>query len=346
MMNVSWKTEGIRSMPMCMRSFVLTALTLSMGGCASLPDLSGYTSATNQLRQSVKSAGDAVSTEIDMLKFECKESGAAESTVKKLDKANKDFQEYWDKRNKAMMALVDYAASLEAIADSGKNGGQSAKAVGDSVEGLLGKLGIVRVATVAGVATDTIEMIYGEVAIVRAQNSLQESLEKTGPIMEEIVKIIEIDNGKLKISFEIAIDAQTAQLQRDYESVRKDGVRNDLILLRKYRNKALVEELKMSDKDKNKTKIDALAKELSIIDQQLAWLDPEWVSYKAKRDELEKRKRLGLQLIQSSSSALNAWKNSHEKLFEAVKKKHSPNIQEVLAVASDIEDLIKKWGEL
>ena len=320
---------------------------LSIVGCATLPDLSGYTAATDQLRQSVKSTGDAVSTEIDIVSLAFKESGDdVAAVVKKLEKSKKDFEKHWADRNKAMTAIVGYTGSLEEITNSGKEGKESAIALGNSVENLLKTIGVVPGAQIAGVAKETIAFIYDEVAKVKAQNALDESIRKTGPIMEKIVEIIEKDYLAMKNSFEIAINAQMAELNRNNESVRAKGQRYEFRTLRKCRNKALLEELKRPDSQRHSQKIKDLAQDISIIDKRLSFLNPEWEVYRENLQDLQKRRRVGLRLIQASSKALVSWKNTHAKLANAVKKKKTPSVHEVVAAAADIQSLIKKWGEL
>ena len=319
---------------------------LSIVGCATLPDLSGYTAATDQLRQSVKSAGDAVSTEIDIVSLAFKESGGDDAAVQKLEKSKKDFEKHWADRNKAMTAIVGYAGSLEEITNSGKEGKESAIALGNSVENLLKTIGVIPGAQIAGVAKETIAFIYDEVAKVKAQNALDESIRKTGPIMEKIVEIIEKDYPAMKNSFEIAINAQMAELNRNNESVRANGQRDEWRTLWKYRNKVLLEELKSPDSQWNSQKIKDLAQDISVIDKRLFILNPEWEVYRKNLQDLQKRRRVGLRLIQASSKALVSWKNTHAKLANAVKKKKTPSVHEVAAAAADIQSLIKKWGEL
>lgn len=324
----------------------VSAFTLSLVGCATIPDLSGYTAATDQLRQSVKSAGESVTTEIDLVSLVFKESGGDATTISKLAKAKDDFQKQWEERNKAMTAIVGYAGSLEAIASAGKDGKESAKALGDSIDGLLSTLGIVPGAQLAGVAKETIQIIYAEIAKVKAQESLEKSLQATGPIMEQMVVIIEVDSDALKGSFEIAINAQISQLQRNNEPVRNGSERDDLIKLRNYRNKALIAELKQPDPKSHAKKIKEITEDISVIDTRLSALNPEWVSYTNDLNELQRRKRIGLGLMQASSKALTAWKSTHVKLADAVKNKRSPSIHEVISSANDIQQLVKKWGEL
>jgi hypothetical protein len=245
-----------------------------------------------------------------------------------------------------MNAIADYASSLEAITNAGKEGKESAKALGNSVEGLLGALGIVPGTQIAGVTKETVEFIYGEVSKVRAQNSLEKSLKKTGPIMENIVAILEKDSNLVKSSFEIAINAQISQLRRNNAPVRTGGERDDLIKLRTYRNKAIVDELKRPHPKNHAKQLKELTQDISIIDMRLSILTPEWVSYSKDLKDIQKRKRLGLGLIHASSRALTTWKSSHVKLSDAVKKNESPSIHELIAAANDVQALIKKWGDL
>lgn len=328
---------------------ILLALVVFLivgSGCATLPDLSKYTAATDQLRQSVRSAGDAVYSEIDIVSLTCKESGADAAVIQQLEKSKKNFEKHWSYRNKAMTAIVGYAASLEEITNAGKKGKKSAIALGNSVEKLLKTIGVVPGAQIADVSKETIGFIYNEIAKVKAQKALDKSIRNTGPIMEKIVEIIEKDSLAMKKSFEIAINAQITELNRNNEPVRANGQRDELRKLRKYRTKALLEELKNPDSQRHSQIIKDLVQDISIIDKRLSILNPEWEVYRENLQELQKHRRIGLRLIQESSKALVSWKNTHAKLADAVKKKKTLSIHEVVAAAADIQALIKKWGEL
>ncbi|MBU0910166.1 MAG: hypothetical protein KJ717_11420 [Proteobacteria bacterium] len=331
---------------MLRKPLIVTILALSIGGCANLPDFSGYTTATDQLRQSVKSAGDAVATEIDLTSSAFKESGGDSSTITRIENSKAEFEKHWGYRNGAMTAVVEYTNSLEEITTAGKQGAESAKAVGDSIEGLLKTIGVVPGAQLAGVAAETIEKIYGEVAKVRAQNSLEQSLREAGPIIEEIVTIIERDTKSLETSFEIALNAQLSQLKRENEPLQPGGEREELLKLRTYRDKALLDELKYPASTGHADKVKGLMSDISIIDNRISILNAEWTAYNDSFDEIQKRRRVGMGLIQASSKALGAWKSAHNKLASAIKQKKTPSIQEVVATANDIQELVRKWGEL
>ena len=191
-------TARPRCIPRVGMQLAATVFILSLSGCANLPDLSGYTAATDQLRQSIKSSGDAVAAEIDLLSLAFKESGGGENTVTDLQNAKTEFQKHWEYRNKAMTALVGYARSLEEITSAGKEGKKRAKALGDSIEGLLKTIGIFPSGNVVGVAREITQFAYSEIAKIKAQDSLYESLSETGPIMEKIVEIIEKDSQALR----------------------------------------------------------------------------------------------------------------------------------------------------
>ncbi len=327
-------------------SLLIAVCVLSLHGCANLPDLSGYTAATDQLRRSIKSAGDSVATEIDLVSLMFEESDGDKSTIETLGDAKKDFLKHWEYRNNAMTAIVSYAGSLQEITNAGKEGNESAKALGDSIKGLLNTIGIVPGTQITGVLAETVEFLYGEIAQVKAQGSLEKSLRRTGPIMEKLVEIIEKDTIKIKTTFEIALNAQKEQLRRNSEPVRVGGERDDLIKLRKYRNMALVEELQKEDSKQDSQKIKNLTQDLSVIEGRLTNLNPEWSNYRNELQKLQKRQRVGLCLIQASSKALGVWKNAHVKLAEAVGKKKSPSLHEVIIASNDIQALIKKWGEI
>src|SRR5215207_2436930 len=99
----------------CPRVLFLSAAIALLAGCTTLPDTQPFTDATVGLRRAVAASGSAVV------------SGLKTAPLPAVSAQGKKLEEAWAVRNKAMSALVAYASSLQAIADAGQEGAESAK---------------------------------------------------------------------------------------------------------------------------------------------------------------------------------------------------------------------------
>ena len=170
------------------RTITSTAIMIALiiqTGCAPLPDLSGYTAATSTVRQSVASAGTAVSSEADR----AGEVMIGPANIEALRKAKAEFDTSWAKNRRAMDAMVRYASSIEAIAAAGNQGAKSAGAVADQLQGLIGALGL-PIAPAVGVVLNTGEKLFAQLALVRAAKSLKASLAAADPAVRELQGIL------------------------------------------------------------------------------------------------------------------------------------------------------------
>lgn len=104
---------------------MLVLVTGLLGGCATLPDTSGYTAATIQVKYAVATTGEVVEAEL----VAAKDAGATTANTASVEK----FNAAWAQTVKSLDGMVAHAQSIEQIVDAGNKGSESAKQVaGDS----------------------------------------------------------------------------------------------------------------------------------------------------------------------------------------------------------------------
>jgi hypothetical protein len=153
-----------------------------LGGCTSLPDTSGYTAATIQVKQAVATTGDVVESEF-------LSAIRADATTANLESVKK-FKAAWAATTRSLDAMVAHAQSIEQIVDAGNRGAASARQVADSVKTLVDTVKVDALTgasgTVFALSADTVAFVYGEYSKHVSAKSLEEALDKFGP---SIVKI-------------------------------------------------------------------------------------------------------------------------------------------------------------
>ena len=175
-----------------------------MAGCASLPDTSGYTAATIQVKEAVGTAGDVIQAELESAR-KAKATTADEESGKKLKAA-------WAATMTSLDAMVAYAQSVEQIVDAGNKGAESARQVADSVKRLVDGVTVNTIAGAGGtlvkLSTDTFSFVYGEFAKHNAAKSLDEALAKSAPSMVKISALVKAQVADVRTLFVEQIEAQ------------------------------------------------------------------------------------------------------------------------------------------
>ena len=127
--------------------FLVFLSSLLFTGCTTLPDTSGYTIATIQVKQVVATTGDVVKEElISAMNVE-----ATSADVSLLQ----DFEMVWTITQRSLDGMVVHAQSIEQIVDAGNKGSESAKAVADSVKNLVDT---VKVDSISGTTAKVFEL--------------------------------------------------------------------------------------------------------------------------------------------------------------------------------------------
>jgi hypothetical protein len=289
-------------------------------GCGSLPEVGPFAEASAQLRSGVASSGDAVVAEVRRI-----EGGA---------KLSDKLAAEWAARVKMCEALVRYADSLQAITKAGGEGRQAVQSIADSATALAKAAGIVLPAagTVA-VAVDAAKFIYAQIALARAANALEDSLETVAPAVEEVAVHIARDLKSLEKILDTA-----AGTSRNALRTRHSGMLG-------FRGR--VDELRSAAYSKVGNAPPAtLTRELDEINKLMDATRPLNEAYEKELLDMEKRRNAASALIRASSDAIGQWGVAHRQLVVAVKTRSPVNAQSLIDASKEIRDLVKRMREL
>jgi hypothetical protein len=308
---------GKRGIPLLLLGIELW-LVAGITGCAPLPKVGPFVEASNQLRSAVAASGTTVEAELRLMP-----DGARYAD---------QLEQQWEARNKAFVAMVAYANSLQAIVDAGNEGAASAQKVADSVSGLAAAAGM----TLPGapqaiaVATDAVKFISAQIALVRGAKSLEQALETAQPAVEAITDLVAADLQDLEVIFVAASKAND-------NAVRTSDEFRDLLGYRVQ----LVKQIGKSDPADPNT-CDRQVQLGQMLQATDAWLS----QYLARRKEIDDRLRLGRALIQATLQSARDWGIAHGNLITALKERRPVNMDSLVQAALEIQNLVRKVREL
>lgn len=310
--------------------FCLAAAVALLSGCATLPDTQGFTDATVSLRRAVASSGSAVVSELKTAPLP-----AVSEQAKKLETA-------WSTRNKTMSALVDYANSLQAIADAGNKGAESAKKLADAANTLTQSLGAASFGTsaAASLAVDTFSYAYGQIAKARAARSLEASLAEVQPAVERIAALFGAD---LTASDEIVIVA--VRLKRDALATANQselGYRRQLLATQHELMGAIQSDLAEKKTPSSLTRVEELNRVAQLLTPMESWNS----KYESQQAAIAERGRLAHEIIVATQSAFADWATAHARLLVATRTKRLPSVSELMEATARINELVERYRNL
>lgn len=318
---------------------LISALLLS--ACADLPDLTGYSAATTQVRQSVAVAGNAVGAEI-------RNAGAAMSGDPQttVEGAADKFDASWKKTVAGMDAMVDYAASIEAIAQAGNSGEESAEAVAAQVSGLAEALGDIfapagAIGALVDKARDAIGFVGGQIARIEGAKSLERAIELSGPSIIRLQELVQAQTNDARTLFESALRAQEDALLTNHSEAL--GVRTAVRISEK-RSLGQLAAL-AATQPRNDATIATVKADLGRSRELLAAAQPELTEYDAALARIAARRTAGMALLDACDTALAAWGTAHVKLVEAIRNHRPATLASLNAAVTDLRELVKQWRE-
>jgi len=282
-----------------------------MAGCSTLPDTSGYTAATIQVRQAVATTGDVVRQEV-LSTYRVQAAAGGENAVTNFDAA-------WAASMKSMDAMVAHAQSIEQIVDAGNQGAESARAVADSVKHLVDAVNVDALsgtsASLARLSTDTVAFVYGEYSKYVAGSSLDDALTKFGPSIIKITTLIQAQVGDAGRLFDEQIEAQVQLLAQ--------GLR-----------------------DNNPNVIAKAKTMIADVEAGREMTAPRMAAYEAKLQTIRQREKAGRSIIGSAENAVAAWGIAHQEMARAVRERKKFSVESLNEAVAEIRTLIQRWREL
>jgi hypothetical protein len=299
--------------------FLFSAL---VAGCGTLPDAKPFADATNTLSVAVKSSGQAL---VDSLR----DAGSVAPTDQaEYEKIIKDFEGAWSIRVKAAQGAVAYSDSIVDLIAAGKEGAETVKRVGDSLQALAGAVNVPLAAPAVGVIGDIARFLADRVAIVSASKSLEEAVAQAQPAIDRIAEHLADESDKqLKPSLRRAYENIVSGIKSQYDA-DNDFAQSFAKKRAEFRQKAISDPKmipQLQEFDRVQTTV---AMSLKERDQKI---DQATSAYKAR-----------LQLVNALSTATTAWAFAHRDLAGAIREKRKVNATELQETVVDLKELIRK----
>jgi hypothetical protein len=317
---------------------MLAAAGLAIAACTTLPDTSGYTTATISMKQSVVSAGAILRTELGRLPQRLPAGNLRDNATT----AGANFDAAWLKTTASLDGAVAYAESIQAITRSGNQGGESVRQVADSLGELAGAVGVLPAAPIVKLATDTLVTVGRQIALVRATRSLERSLEESAPLIRAFGGEMATQVIGARQIFVDAIGIERDSLNRQYQS----AVTSDQVLIE--REDRLVRQLAAlaaatQDDAAERGRVEA---NLERVRAARTALRPFVTAHSSGMEDVATRERAGIELFAATEAAVRNWQAAHASLVSAVRDRRPVSFESLQAASVEIRALIERWRDL
>ena len=299
----------------------LLLLVTTTVGCATLPDVSPFASASRQLAGAMKAGGSAVSEDLH--------------ATTGLETRAKQFDQAWAARNDVMRAVVAYSDGLVAIVRSTGEARDSARALADKVGALAQVAGVAQpgAGTAGAVASDTAAFIWAQIALVRGAASLGEALTMAQPVIDRLTELITTDNRDLASIVRGAAIAQRTALDAAYNE--PFGYAGTLA-----RRRTMLRAKGYGELSK-----DEIA-ELARIDELMVPANAQLQKREEQLLRIDRRERASLQLIAATRDAMERWAAAHRDVALAIQERKAVSVESLTDATIELRELVKRMREL
>jgi hypothetical protein len=266
----------------------------------------------------------------------------------------------------SLLGIVSYAGALSNLVDKGNSGEKDALQITKSLTDILELIKAEPVASIVGITADGVAKINGQIARVRAANSLQKIMVEASPILEEYGVMLPKLLDELKLYNRSVFQAKrqllvmpntmnktigdySNELEKEYINIYRE-----ITLIANYKN------------TKSPATLDTLkSMDAFITDGKSAISRQSDLLAKSKDNEKERERILPIvekvranqvkyledystvnQLLDKSKDAIRAWLKTHNDIQEQLEKKSLPNFQELIEIVDDLKTIREKLKTL
>lgn len=201
--------------------FTVLCLLAVLAGCATLPDMKGF---TDQTATMVASVNSGVEESQDL--FKAAEGNNTVSIQRLLTS--------WNATANCTKGVLAYSAALSAVVDAGNKGKESATQIGNAVNGLLK---VVEQAPIASGVVAGVASISGEVIMIKSSYDLKHAVEAAEPSVNASARIVRNQIEDLKeLYLSTGQDLRTileASGKADYAKYYNEMAAEELLLVQK-----------------------------------------------------------------------------------------------------------------
>jgi hypothetical protein len=298
----------------------LPLVLLLAGGCAALPDLSPFATASRELAGAVKTSGAVVTEDLQ--------------ASPGLEAEAKTFERAWAARNDAMRAVVSYSDGLVAIVKATGDARASARSLADKLGVLASAAGVVQpgAGMAVNVAADTAAFVWAQIALAKGAGSLEEALGHAQPAIDRLADIMTRDTDDLG-----KIIRGSALLQRNTLGVTF----GDAVGYRK-----TVAQRRSELRNKFGRLTEAELAELKRIDEMMIPVNVEIQKFDEQRTRIDRREKANLQLVAATGDALARWAAAHREVALALQNRRPVSVESLTGATVEVRALVTRAREL
>jgi hypothetical protein len=306
-----------------MRSAIAGLALLALtSGCGTLPDAKPFADASATLVVAVKSSGQALGDSL-------REAGSVTpSDAKAYEQLVEKFEAAWANRVKAVEAVAAYSDAIADVISAGREGEQTAKKVGDSLQALALAANIPVASPTAAAASEVAQFVLKQINIVRASRKLEDTLSQAQPAVDRIAeKLASESKDQIKPALRAVYMNIVSSIKSQYEA-DDNFVKASASKRLELREKALKDPRAVTELGEFERVQAAALAGLKERDQKI---DQATSAYRAR-----------LQLVTALSEATTTWAAAHRDLAAAVLEKRKVNVTELLETVAELKELVKK----
>lgn len=287
-----------------------------LAGCGSVPDAGRLVDASVQLHSAIGASGSAVATEL---------------RAARLDETAQQFAAAWTHTERSVAGLVQYAEALGGIVRAGREGGELVQRVAAAGSELAAAVGLGLPAAGLAAAVDVGAQVYRQIALVRAAQSLDESLARMQPAVDRIAELIVGQLEDAAVILAAASQLEAVNLRREFadDTGYRDALQRERRAL--YAPGPLTpttaERLQQIDRAER-----IVAARLQPMERQLA--------------AGARRLAQSTQLIAAAQQAVRDWAGAHRQLRRAVSESRTLDPAALLHSVEELRVLVRKVREI
>lgn len=310
----------------------LLVVGLVLGGAVSCGgqqlDVSAYSAATRQLRDGAEESGRTGVRSLEELGRLDASLGNEQSFQESL----RELRSAWKLRVDALDAVVAYTEELEQVLRSQQETRRRVEAIAESTEALLQRWGGGAASSVSSSMMLAGLTLQEHLRSVSTARSLGESLDRTRPLVREMVTLLRKDLEELRELLAFVYEAQRGALLIEW--------RVEL----QYRQRLLLERRRLYEQESwTEAELERLRMLSGQLTESLEWYNP----LSEQLNAISSQERWGAQLLELLDEGLQRWQWAHEELsFSLLEEKpFFYSWERLQRTAQEVQRLAEKVSE-
>ena len=314
---------------------------LLLGGCQTIPDVSGWNQATQALSGSVVGGFEAAAAlHQDIGQRIDSQPGFKPQAQGYLD-ASAALARGGEAYGLLFAAMADYSASLAAVSKASANSSATVDAVAGSVNQLLGVVGV---AGLAGTGFELGKLVASEAIKIKAARDFAEAVERADPIVARVADLLASDLDDLGKTLagtkREPIIAAYNLAERDRLDYRRALVARLAALQAEVGSQVQPAGLPGAPRSTAPLPDKGAAEEMLRVERLLQAADSWYLPLQAAIDRAQKSRAGTAALVAQARKAALAWKASHASLAAAAREKRPPDTAHLLSVVTRLRELV------